>query len=148
MLIGKEERQGAAGFSSFLDYHLTIEGDSKGCVQLLSTGTFLAAWKIRGPDMEGMPIEDSAALCAKLAHAFRLGAGWTVQCDQFQSPAREYDTAPYFPNVAAQLIDRERRNVFTAKGELARYRSDVYLAVSYLPPRLAGAKGVEWLFGD
>jgi type IV secretion system protein TrbE len=144
MIWSRHQQKRGPGFSELIDYHTSVAPG----VHLLTSGIFLSAWKLRGPDTESMPIEHSADLYAKIAASFRLGAGWSVQSDQFQAESFAYSTAQEWADPLSYLIDQERQALFQSRGETARFQSDFYLSVAYQPPRQPGQKGIEWMFGD
>lgn len=144
MILSRKEKKRGPGFPDLIDYNTTVAPG----VQLLTSGIFLSAWKLRGPDAESLPIEHSADLYAKIADAFRLGAGWSIQSDQFQAESSVYSTTQDWADPLSRLIDQERQELFQSRGETARFQSDFYLSISYLPPRQPGQKGIEWMFGD
>lgn len=134
------------GLNSLIDYYLPVADG----IQMLKNDGFLAAWKFRGPDMETMSVDDAHALCVRIADRLRLGEGWTIQSDQCQGRATEYQTIPaeQWPNPVSRLIDLERRLYFSDPDAGQCFQSDFYFSLSYHPPRKVGDAGVDWMFGS
>jgi len=135
-----------AGLNSLLDYYLPVSDG----IQMLKNDGFLAAWKLRGPDMEGMSFDDANAICHRIAESLRLGEGWAIQSDQCQSKATEYQTISdhQWPNPVSRLIDLERKRYFSDPEVGQCFNSDFYFSLTYRPQSKVGDKGIDWVFGS
>lgn len=142
MFLKTEARKNAQGVADLLDYHALIDDG----ILLLSTGSFLAAWEVRGPDMDALSIHHSWSMTSHLAKQLSLGTGWTLQADQIRSECREYSPERPWPDAVSHLIDEERRVQFTATGDSANYQSSYFLCVSYQVPQGSGKKTQDWFF--
>ncbi|MBV9038019.1 MAG: hypothetical protein JO182_26260, partial [Acidobacteriaceae bacterium] len=142
MFLQAEAKRKAKGLADLLDYFALIEDG----ILLLSNGSFLTAWEVRGPDMDALTIHHSWSMTAHLARQLSLGTGWTLQADQIRAEHQEYSPERPWPDPVSQLIDEERRLQFTATGEAANYQSSYYLCVSYQVPQGSGKKAQEWFF--
>ena len=108
-------------------------------VILNKDGSFTAAFRFRGPDLESSTDEELLAVRARLNNALkRLGTGW---CLHVQATRRRADAYPHadFPCEAAALVDAERRAQFEA-AEPA-FETDHHAALTWLPP----ADQTRWL---
>jgi type IV secretion system protein TrbE len=142
MFLKAEAKQKAQGLADLLDYYALIDDG----ILLLSTGSFLAAWEVRGPDMDALSVHHAWALTSHLAKQLSLGTGWTIQADQIRSEYQEYTPERPWPDPVSQLIDEERRAQFTARGDAANYQSSYFLCVSYQVPQGSGKKTQNWFF--
>lgn len=135
-----------SGLSNLLDYYIPVADG----VQMLKNDGFLAAWKLRGPDMETMSVEDAHALCVRISDSLRLGEGWTIQSDQCQSRTSAYQTIPaeQWPNPVSRLIDLERQLFFSDPDIGQCFNSDFYFSLCYRPLKKPGDAGVDWMFGS
>ena len=142
MFLKTEARKKAQGLADLLDYYALIDDG----ILLLSTGCFLAAWEVRGPDMDALSIHHSWSMTSHLAKQLSLGTGWTLQADQIRSECQEYSPERPWPDAVSHLIDEERRGQFTAAGAAANYQSSYFLCVSYQVPQGSGKKTQDWFF--
>jgi type IV secretion system protein VirB4 len=142
MFLKTEAKQKAKGLADLLDYYALVDDG----ILLLSNGSFLAAWEVRGPDMDALTIHHSWAMTSHVAKQLSLGTGWTLQADQLRAEYQEYSPERPWPDPVSHLIDEERRVQFTATGTAANYRSSYYLCVSYQVPQGSGKKAQEWFF--
>ena len=113
-------------------------------VMLLQDGALSAAWSFRGPDMASATNSEMAALSARLNFTLKLGTGWMIQCDAIRSRAPEYPDQGAFPDPITILIDRERRQQFSAEG--AHFESEYFLSLTYLPPAQNEERVKGWMF--
>lgn len=142
MFLKPESKRKAKGLADLLDYYALIDDG----ILLLSNGSFLAAWEVRGPDMDALTIHHSWSMTAHLAGQLSLGTGWTLQADQIRSEYQEYSPERPWPDPVSHLLDEERRLQFTATGDAANYQSSYYLCVCYQVPQGRGKKAQEWFF--
>jgi len=143
MFIRDEEQRSAKGLADLLDYMALVEDG----IVLTSTGVYLAGWEIAGPDMDAMPLEDSWQMADRIAGKLRLGAGWTVQCDQIRGEYREYcPEAQNWPDAVSALIDEERRERFLIEGEAVTRLSRYYLTLAYEPALQSNKRSARWVF--
>jgi len=125
-----------------LDYYSLVDDG----ILLLANGSFLAAWEVRGPDMDALTIHHAWAMTAHLARQLSLGTGSTLQADQIRAEYQEYSPERPWPDPVSHLIDEERRAQFTATCAAANFQSSYYLCVSYQVPQGSGKKAQEWFF--
>lgn len=101
-------------------------------VILNKDGSFTAALRFRGPDLESSTEDELMAVRARLNNALkRLGSGW---CLHAQARRRRADAYPEtsFPAQAPWLVDAERRALFdTAE---PAFETDHHAALTWLPP--------------
>ncbi len=101
-------------------------------VVLNKDGSFLAALRFRGPDLESSTEDELLAVRARLNNALkRLGTGWCLHVE-----ARRRAADPYVPMecaaLAPALVDAERQALFT-DAEPA-FETDFTMALTWLPP--------------
>jgi type IV secretion system protein TrbE len=114
-------------------------------VVLSRDGAMSATWKIRGPDMASETHHHMAVMNSRLNQLLcQLGNGWMLQVDAIRFPSPGYCPDGDFPDVAAKIIDAERRQQFLAEGE--HYETEYFLTATYLPPFASHAKWKPWLF--
>ena len=68
MFLKAETKWKAKGVADLLDYYALIDDG----ILLLSNGSFLAAWEVRGPDMDALTIHHSWSMTAHLARQLSL----------------------------------------------------------------------------
>lgn len=101
-------------------------------VVLNKDGSFLAAVRFRGPDLESSTESELMAVRARLNNALkRLGTGWCLHVEANRRPADPY-IAMESSIFAARLVDEERHALF-ASAEPA-FETDYTLALTWLPP--------------
>ncbi len=101
-------------------------------VVLNKDGSFMAALRFRGPDLESSTEDELMAVRARLNNALkRLGSGWCVHVEARRRRADSYPAADIADPVA-WLVDEERRAAFDAEG--AAFETDYRLALTWLPP--------------
>src|SRR3984893_11300718 len=135
-----EHRIRPRGLADLLLPHALIDDG----ILLQQDGTLLTGWTDGGPDMMSAAPAERDALSARLNSVLRLGSGWMVQCDAIRSRAPGYPVRGAFPDEITRVIDDERRQQFMQEG--ARFESDYFLALTYLPPAEAEEKVKGWMF--
>jgi type IV secretion system protein VirB4 len=101
-------------------------------VVLNKDGSFLTAFRLRGPDLESSTEDELMAVRARLNNALkRLGTGWCLHLEARRRPADPYPAAET-EVTAAWLVDAERQALFGA-AETA-FETDYRLALTWLPP--------------
>ena len=116
MLIRKEERRDVKGLSDLLDHFALVAYG----VVLTTTGLYVAGWEFTGPDMDALTPDECWQIARRIAAKFRLGSGWTIQCDLIRSDHSEYCSQESdWPDPVSYLIEQERRARFTTTGEAA-----------------------------
>ena len=145
MFLNSEMRKDAKGLSDLIDY-LALVADG---VVLTSTGLYVAGWEFVGPDMDALTVEESWQIANRLASKFRLGSGWTVQCDLIRGEHQEYcrETANW-PDPVSYVIEQERRSRFLLTGEAAPQLSRYFLALSYEPALRVAKRAARWVFSS
>ena len=93
----------------------------------------LLCWKLAGRDMDALPLEECFAIADRLAAAFGLGRGWSLQCDLIRAEHAEYVTSRgFWPDPMAELVEEERRAWFTVRVvEGAPHLSRYFFCLSY-----------------
>ena len=115
-------------------------------VVLQNDGSLLAGWKYAGPDMETATYAQMAGLADRLNEALLLGSGWMAQANAIRSPAPEYPAPGPFPDPVTRAIDDERRQQTRSAG--ARFESEYFFTLTYLPPHKAAHTIQKWLYGS
>ena len=104
-------------------------------VILNKDGSFQQTLRFRGPDLQSSSEHQLVSAMARLNNVLkRLGSGWAlfVEARRDDSLAYTDEKELFFPDVASQLIDLERRRSFEGAGE--HYESNYYITFQYLPP--------------
>ena len=145
MLKLQDFRSQAKGLPDLLTYAALIEPG----IILQKDGSFLAAWEIRGEDMDSATPDELAYVSQQFSNAVaRLGTGWMLHVDACRTRQRAYPDAArsHFPDPVSQAIEDERRAFF---GEGLCYNTATFLTATFLPnytvTKMAGAAqvGVE-----
>ncbi len=142
MFIERESRKNVKGLTSFID-HFAVVADG---VVLTSTGLYVAGWEFVGQDMDALAPEESWQMANRLASKFRLGSGWTVQCDLIRGEFSEYCPDADWPDPVSYLIEQERKNRFSIEGEAATRLSRYFLTLSYEPALHGGRRAARRMF--
>ncbi len=108
-----QHEQRSAGFSDLLNYaHFIDDG-----VIINKDGAFLLAYRFRGPDLYSASSAQLDALTAIINRmCIFLEDGWMLHVDELRVPSLDYPEAVDFPNLAADLIDQERRRAYETAG--------------------------------
>jgi len=112
-------------------------------VVLNKDGSFQTTYRYRGPDLESSTDEQLVSITARVNNVLRrFGSGWALFFEAVRVEARDY---PYseFPDAASWLIDQERALQSEETG--ARYESQYYLTLLWLPPADAGRRAEKAL---
>jgi type IV secretion system protein VirB4 len=113
-------------------------------VVLNKDGSFLAAFRFRGPDLESSTEDELMAVRARLNNALkRLGSGWCLHMEARRRPAMAYPESPFDLDVA-WLMDAERRGRFEDADPA--FETDFRLALTWLPPTDETQRMERWLF--
>ena len=96
--------------------------------------------------MDALPLEECWHVAHRLATKFRLGSGWSIQCDLIRSEHPEYCPEAEWPDPVSYLIEQERRGRFRLTGEAATRLSRYFLALSYEPALHGGRRAARLLF--
>jgi len=111
-------------------------------VILNKDGSFLAAYRFRGPDLDSCSDHELIATRARMNNALkRLGSRWCLHVEAHRRPSQHYP-ASTFPDPLTRLLDAERRKNF--ESDQTHFESDHTLVLSYLPPeeRLAAGRNL------
>lgn len=101
-------------------------------VVLNKDGAFQRTLAFRGPDLDSATLSELMGQSVRLNNALRrFGSGWCLHMEARRRPSPGYPDSD-FAHALAWLIDEERRAVFEAAG--ARFESDYFLTLSFLPP--------------
>jgi len=112
-------------------------------IVLNKDGSFQTSFRYRGPDLESSTPEGLVAVSARVNNALRrFGSGWALFFEAVRRPAAPYGEGS-FPNPAAWLVDQERAAAADEAG--ARFESDYYLTLLWLPPPDAEGRAEQML---
>ncbi|MBU2116582.1 MAG: conjugal transfer protein TrbE, partial [Alphaproteobacteria bacterium] len=112
-------------------------------IVLNKDGSFLTAFRFRGPDLESSTEDELMAVRARLNNTLRrLGTGWCLHVEARRRPAARYPDSDPEPE-AAWLIDAERRALF--EGAEPAFETDFHLALTWLPPTDETRRLERWL---
>jgi type IV secretion system protein VirB4 len=101
-------------------------------VVLNKDGSFQTTFKYRGPDLESSTDEELVSINARVNNVLRrFGSGWALFFEAQRHEVHEYPDCD-FPNAASWLVDQERALQADEVG--ARFESDYYLTLLWLPP--------------
>ena len=101
-------------------------------VILNKDGAFQTTFRYRGPDLESSTESELVAVTARLNNALRrFGTGWALFFEAVRREAPPYPECA-FPDAVSWLVDEERAIAADEAG--ARYESDYYLTILWLPP--------------
>ena len=111
-------------------------------VMLNKDGSFLAAYRFRGPDLDSCSDFELIATRARMNNALkRLGSRWCLHVEAHRRPSQHYPDS-VFPDPVTAALETERRNRFEA--DQTHFESDHTLALTYLPPeeRLSASRNL------
>lgn len=140
MLKLSDYRSSAKGLPDLLPYAALIAPG----VVLNKDGSFLAAWEVRGQDTASSTPTELEGVSAQFNNAIKLlGSGWMLHMDAIRASHRAYpaQVESHFPDKITQMIDDERRELFSGVGGRC-FSTSAVLSVSYKPnlqtARMAG----------
>jgi type IV secretion system protein VirB4 len=101
-------------------------------ILLNKDGAFQRTARFRGPDLESASEAELLAASARANNVLkRFGSGWALHIEAERREALGYPDAT-FPDVAAWLVDEERRATFQNAGQ--HFESRYFLTLTFLPP--------------
>lgn len=107
-------------------------------------GAFQRTLAFRGPDLDSSTLSELMGASGRLDNALkRFGSGWCLHVEARRTPTSDYLESEW-PDALSWLIDEERAHDFAAAG--ARFESNYYLTLSWLPPSEAAGKFEAALF--
>lgn len=113
-------------------------------VALNKDGSFMTAFRFRGPDLESSTEEELMAVRARLNNALRrLGTGWCLHVEARRRPAASYPESNFDIDVA-WLVDAERRRRFEEADPA--FETDYRLSLTWLPPADDTRRMERWMF--
>jgi type IV secretory pathway VirB4 component len=126
----REHRREPQGLPDLLGWlHLVAPG-----TVLQKSGSFLAGWSYRGPDLAAATAEELDALGARLNDALLpYGDGWMFHVDFVRRPAQGYAPPGAFPDAVTRAIDGERRAAYESWS--SHFVSESFLCATFLPAR-------------
>jgi type IV secretion system protein TrbE len=126
-------------FSDYLPWALLVAP----AVVFNKNGSFLAAFRYRGPDLFSATKPELISVSARLNNALkRLPGGWAVYADARRKRALEYPDASW-PDPVTGVLDAERAEFFK---ERSHFETEYTLSIIYLPPPdIAGRIGA-WFY--
>jgi type IV secretion system protein TrbE len=108
-------------------------------VMLNKDGSFLAAYRFRGPDLDSCSEHELIATRARMNNALRrLGSRWCLHVEAHRRTSQQYP-ASHFPDPVTAAIEAERRKSFEL--DQTHFESDHTLVLTYLPPEERVAAG-------
>ena len=112
-------------------------------VVLNKDGSFQTSFRYRGPDLESSTEAELVAVTARVNNVLRrFGSGWALFFEALRRPADAYAEST-FTNAAAWLVDQERGA--ETEDDPARYESDYFLTLVWLPPADAAGRAEQAL---
>jgi type IV secretion/conjugal transfer VirB4 family ATPase len=112
-------------------------------VVLNKDGSFQTSFRYRGPDLESSTEEELVAVMARVNNVLRrFGSGWALFFEAQRHEVHDYPDCT-FPDAASWLVDQER--ALQAEEAGARYESDYYLTLLWLPPADATSRAEKVL---
>ena len=128
----REHQKKRKGLADLLGWGFMVDDGTV----LQKDGSFLSAWRYRGPDLNSATAAELDTLSAHVNRALLPYAdGWMFHFDAVRGPAIRYAPEGHFSDPVSRLIDEERRRSYT--GESNHYETECYLSVTYLPPPTA-----------
>ena len=113
-------------------------------VVLNKDGAFQRTLAFRGPDLDSATLSELMGQASRLNNALRrFGSGWCLHVEARRRASPGYPDSD-FAHGLAWLIDEERRAVFESAG--ARFESDYFLTLAFLPPPERQGKLESMLF--
>lgn len=112
-------------------------------IVLTKSGGFLAAFEVRGPDLDSATHEELVAVASRINAALRLTDGWAVYMDATRRPAALSATEGYYPDRTTALLAQAR--TLAREGESAGFETRHVLSVLWHPDPDAAGKA-EALF--
>ncbi|MBI1254630.1 MAG: conjugal transfer protein TrbE [Hyphomonas sp.] len=101
-------------------------------IVLNKDGSFQRCLRFRGPDLDAATPAELIGQSERLSNALRrLGPGWCLHVEARRRPSPGYPESNFNQGLA-WLIEEERRMLFEAAG--ARFETDYFLSVTFLPP--------------
>jgi type IV secretion/conjugal transfer VirB4 family ATPase len=109
-------------------------------------GSFMTAFRYRGPDLASATKHELISACARLNNSLRrLQGGWAIYAIDERNEAEPYKVDE-FPAAIAQLLDIERAHMF--KG-VAHHENTYHFVLVYLPPPDVSGSVAQWFYeGD
>ncbi len=130
-LVGRlrEHRERPAGLADLLGWAFLVADG----VVLQKDGSFLAAWRYRGPDLASSTASELDLLSRHVSDALRpYGDNWMFHLDAVRRPSAAYAPAGAFPDPVTRLIDEERRAAYESGRRY--FETDHVLTATFLPP--------------
>lgn len=112
-------------------------------VVLNKDGAFQTTFRYRGPDLESSTEAELVSVTARVNNVLRrFASGWALFFEAVRRPADIYARSR-FTNAAAWLVDQERGA--GAQDDPARFESDYFLTLVWLPPADAAGRAEQAL---
>lgn len=131
------------GFSDLLNYGILADDG----VILNKDGSLTAGFTFTGADVSSSTIAQRNDLMTRINKVLcGFGTGWMVHVEAVRDRAPDYlntDSAAFIHPVFA-MIDEERKDYYQHVS--ARYDSDYYLFITYMPPNKAKASITHFMF--
>ncbi len=114
-------------------------------VILNKTGTLMSTFRYRGPDLDSSTREHLLAVVSSLNNTLkRIDEGWSLFVETARHETVEYPKSR-FPNIAALMIDEERRIRFQESTQ--HFESSYHITLVWMPPtdqaKKAGSRLIE-----
>lgn len=126
----REHRRRPRGLADLLGWAFLV-GET---TLLQKDGSFLTAWRYRGPDPTSASPKELDLLSRHMNQALGpLAEGWMLHIDAIRRPAAGYAPDGEFRADVFRLIDKERRQAYQQEG--GHFETECYLTATYLPPQ-------------
>lgn len=127
-MLLKEFREKAHGLPDLLPFGALVDNG----IVLTKSGGFLAAFELRGPDLDSATASELGSMAARVNSALKLDDGWAIFVDAVRTPAPDYMPQGAFPDRTTRLLDDARRLAHEAD-DTAGFESRFFLSVLWHP---------------
>lgn len=94
-------------------------------------GSLQTSWKYRGPDLDSTEKGQLSIITIQLNKLLMsLDSNWILYFEAQRNPSYDYALSTHFPDPVSQIIDDERRRIFSSGNY---YESDFYFTLYWLP---------------
>lgn len=112
--------------------HVEVAG-FRVAVCINKTGSLMATWKYRGPDLDSSVEEELIVITNRLqAEIAALKTDTVLYFESQRVPSTAYETTDHFPDPVTRGIDAERCRLFSSG---MYFESNFYMTLEMLPPK-------------
>lgn len=136
-------RKQIEGFPDLLNYAALVDDG----VMLNKDGSLMAGFVFRGVDISSSTVDERNRLTTRISDLLcSFGTGWMLHVEAVRSASPDYlnGEESHFSHPVFAMIDEERRQYFSHVA--ARFESDYFLFITYMPPSKGKAKIKQWMF--